>query len=159
MRQRATQPTIMRIAIVGGGGFAFILAQQITQSANPVLLISRQVSRPNRGSGALADRLFYSHTLSLKQTFQTAKLPSFLILAMSRSSDMPSRGSIWSSRLYPTLNSSISLMQLVEHASASSCRQNSKVILPTGRPTTRSTAVFKQPGIYSSAGLTPVPTA
>lgn len=116
MRQRATQPTIMRIAIVGGGGFAFILAQQITQSANPVLLISRQVSHLNYGPEELAYRKFYSHTPSLKQTSQTVKLLLFLILAMLRSSDTPFRGSISSFQPYPTLSSSTSLMRPVERA-------------------------------------------
>ncbi|KAK3370309.1 hypothetical protein B0H63DRAFT_314183 [Podospora didyma] len=41
MRQASTQPAMMRIAIAGGGGFAYILAQQITQSANAVLVISQ----------------------------------------------------------------------------------------------------------------------
>ncbi len=45
MRQKATQsqPAMMRIAIAGGGGLAYILAQQLTQSANAILIISRQV--------------------------------------------------------------------------------------------------------------------
>ncbi|KAK5661278.1 hypothetical protein OQA88_11172 [Cercophora sp. LCS_1] len=42
MRQRVTQGGIMRIAIAGGGGFAYILAQYLTQSANPVLVVTRQ---------------------------------------------------------------------------------------------------------------------
>jgi hypothetical protein len=37
---------MMRIAIAGGGGFAYILAQELTESANPVLVISRQVCDP-----------------------------------------------------------------------------------------------------------------
>lgn len=43
MRNRAYQPEMMRIAIAGGGGFSYILAQELTQSANAVLVISRQV--------------------------------------------------------------------------------------------------------------------
>ncbi|KAM7199547.1 hypothetical protein V8F20_005731 [Naviculisporaceae sp. PSN 640] len=42
MRQKtAAQPAMMRIAIAGGGGLAYILAQQISQSANAVLVLSR----------------------------------------------------------------------------------------------------------------------
>ncbi|KAK0719587.1 hypothetical protein B0H67DRAFT_484909 [Lasiosphaeris hirsuta] len=33
---------MMRIAIAGGGGFAYLLAQQITQGANAVLVLTRQ---------------------------------------------------------------------------------------------------------------------
>ncbi|KAJ0330841.1 hypothetical protein COL5a_003146 [Colletotrichum fioriniae] len=36
---------MMRIAIVGGGGFAAILAHHITQNANPVIILSRE-SKP-----------------------------------------------------------------------------------------------------------------
>jgi hypothetical protein len=44
MKQKTPGSTpMMRIAIAGAGGFAYILAQQITQGANPVLIISRQV--------------------------------------------------------------------------------------------------------------------
>jgi hypothetical protein len=43
MKNRASQTTMMRIAIAGGGGFSYILAQELTQTANPVLVISRQV--------------------------------------------------------------------------------------------------------------------
>lgn len=34
----------MRIAIAGGGGFGYILAQEIAQTANAVLLLSTRVS-------------------------------------------------------------------------------------------------------------------
>lgn len=34
----------MRIAIAGGGGFAYILAREISQTANSVLVLSTQVS-------------------------------------------------------------------------------------------------------------------
>ena len=34
---------MMRVAIAGGGGFAFLLTQQIVEGANPVLIMSRQV--------------------------------------------------------------------------------------------------------------------
>lgn len=34
----------MRIAIAGGGGFAYILAREIAQSANAVLVLSTRVS-------------------------------------------------------------------------------------------------------------------
>lgn len=34
----------MRIAIAGGGGFAFILAAEIAQSTNAVLILSTRVS-------------------------------------------------------------------------------------------------------------------
>lgn len=46
MRQKtASQPAMMRIAIAGGGGLAYILAQQISQSANAVLVLSRNVGQ------------------------------------------------------------------------------------------------------------------
>ena len=35
---------MMRIAIAGGGGFAYLLAQEITQGANAVLVLTRNVS-------------------------------------------------------------------------------------------------------------------
>lgn len=35
---------MMRIAIAGGGGFAYILAGEIAQTANAVLVLSRRVS-------------------------------------------------------------------------------------------------------------------
>lgn len=43
---------MMRIAIAGAGGFAYILAQEITKSANAVLFLTRQVEfdRPNPNS-------------------------------------------------------------------------------------------------------------
>ncbi|KAK3325219.1 hypothetical protein B0H66DRAFT_114412 [Apodospora peruviana] len=42
MKQKAApQPAMMRIAIAGGGGFAYILAQQISQTANAVLVLTR----------------------------------------------------------------------------------------------------------------------
>ncbi|KAK1771236.1 NAD(P)-binding protein [Phialemonium atrogriseum] len=37
-----TNTAMMRIAIAGAGGFAYILAQEITKSANAVLVLSRQ---------------------------------------------------------------------------------------------------------------------
>jgi len=43
MKHRADS-TMMRIAIAGAGGFAYILAQEITKSANAVLVLSRQVA-------------------------------------------------------------------------------------------------------------------
>lgn len=39
---------MMRIAIVGGGGFAAILAHHITQNANPVIILSREVSSEDK---------------------------------------------------------------------------------------------------------------
>ncbi|KAK3953936.1 hypothetical protein QBC32DRAFT_208984 [Pseudoneurospora amorphoporcata] len=44
MRQKASQQpaVMMRIAIAGGGSFAYILAQEITKSAHPVLILTRQ---------------------------------------------------------------------------------------------------------------------
>jgi len=46
MKQKgAPQPAMMRIAIAGGGGFAYILAQQICQTANAVLVLTRTVSQ------------------------------------------------------------------------------------------------------------------
>lgn len=33
----------MRIALAGAGGFAYILAQELSKSANAVLVLSRQV--------------------------------------------------------------------------------------------------------------------
>ncbi|CCC08883.1 hypothetical protein SMACR_07520 [Sordaria macrospora] len=45
MRQKASsqQPAaMMRIAIAGGGSFAYILAQEIAKSAHPVLVLTRQ---------------------------------------------------------------------------------------------------------------------
>ncbi|KAK4219122.1 hypothetical protein QBC37DRAFT_151309 [Rhypophila decipiens] len=42
MKQKtAPQPAMMRIAIAGGGGLAYILAQHISQSANAVLVLTR----------------------------------------------------------------------------------------------------------------------
>lgn len=38
----------MRIAIAGGGGFAFILAAEIAQSTNAVLVLSTRVSKHSR---------------------------------------------------------------------------------------------------------------
>jgi Trk K+ transport system NAD-binding subunit len=38
------QPAMMRIAIAGGGGFGFILAQELSHSANAILVLSRQAS-------------------------------------------------------------------------------------------------------------------
>lgn len=49
MRQKASsqQPAaMMRIAIAGGGSFAYILAQEIAKSAHPVLVLTRQVWFP-----------------------------------------------------------------------------------------------------------------
>ncbi|GAB1313867.1 hypothetical protein MFIFM68171_04077 [Madurella fahalii] len=42
MKQRASRPSMMRIAIAGAGGFAQILAQQINQTAHALLVISRR---------------------------------------------------------------------------------------------------------------------
>ncbi|AEO62292.1 71bbebfe-ce0f-4246-b667-2b3836fc96ab [Thermothielavioides terrestris] len=42
MKHRANQLAIMRIAIAGGGGFAQILAQQISQTAHALLVLSRR---------------------------------------------------------------------------------------------------------------------
>ncbi|KAK4153216.1 hypothetical protein C8A00DRAFT_34053 [Chaetomidium leptoderma] len=42
MKQRASQPAMMRIAIAGAGGFAQILAQQINQTAHALLVMSRR---------------------------------------------------------------------------------------------------------------------
>ncbi|KAK3685805.1 hypothetical protein B0T22DRAFT_442941 [Podospora appendiculata] len=42
MRHKTAQPAMMRIAIAGGGGFANILAHYITQSANAVIILTRQ---------------------------------------------------------------------------------------------------------------------
>jgi len=39
------QPAMMRIAIAGAGGFGYILAQELSQSANAILVLSRQASR------------------------------------------------------------------------------------------------------------------
>ncbi|KAL2023172.1 hypothetical protein VTK56DRAFT_3778 [Thermocarpiscus australiensis] len=41
MRQRTSQPAMMRIAIAGAGGFAQILAQHISQTAHALLVMSR----------------------------------------------------------------------------------------------------------------------
>ncbi|KAK4191175.1 hypothetical protein QBC35DRAFT_22921 [Podospora australis] len=41
MKNRSSQPATMRIAIAGAGGFARILAQSISQTAHPVLIMSR----------------------------------------------------------------------------------------------------------------------
>ena len=35
---------MVRIAIAGAGGFAYILAQELSQSANPLLILSTRVS-------------------------------------------------------------------------------------------------------------------
>ncbi|KAK3402784.1 hypothetical protein B0T20DRAFT_7589 [Sordaria brevicollis] len=45
MHKEATQQpaAMMRIAIAGGGSFAYILAQEITKSAHPVLILTRQL--------------------------------------------------------------------------------------------------------------------
>jgi hypothetical protein len=43
MKQRTNQPAMMRIAIAGAGGFAQILAQQISQTAHALLVLSRRV--------------------------------------------------------------------------------------------------------------------
>lgn len=37
---------MMRIAIAGAGGFAQILAQQVSQTAHALLVLSRNVSLP-----------------------------------------------------------------------------------------------------------------
>ncbi|KAK1836321.1 hypothetical protein QBC39DRAFT_411112 [Podospora conica] len=42
MRHTETPTAMMRVAIAGGGGFAFLLTQQISESSNPVLVLSRQ---------------------------------------------------------------------------------------------------------------------
>ncbi|KAK4241648.1 hypothetical protein C8A03DRAFT_41002 [Achaetomium macrosporum] len=42
MKQRANQPAMMRIAIAGAGGFAQILAQQISQTEHALLILSRR---------------------------------------------------------------------------------------------------------------------
>lgn len=44
MHKKATQQpaVMMRIAIAGGGSFAYILAQEIAKSAHPVLILTRQ---------------------------------------------------------------------------------------------------------------------
>lgn len=41
---------MMRIAIAGGGGLAYILAGEITQTANAVLVLSTRVSRQSKQS-------------------------------------------------------------------------------------------------------------
>ncbi|KAK3301389.1 uncharacterized protein B0H64DRAFT_37294 [Chaetomium fimeti] len=41
MKQRSSQPAMMRIAIAGAGGFAQILAQQVSQTAHALLVLSR----------------------------------------------------------------------------------------------------------------------
>jgi len=65
---------MMRIAIAGGGGFSYILAGEITQSANPVLVISRQVGAPHSQPCICANRI-YSPIPSLKRTSPDARLP------------------------------------------------------------------------------------
>ncbi|KAK4122494.1 NAD(P)-binding protein [Parathielavia appendiculata] len=42
MKHRATQSAMMRIAIAGAGGFAQILAQQVSQTAHALLVLSRR---------------------------------------------------------------------------------------------------------------------
>ncbi|KAL2264718.1 hypothetical protein VTJ83DRAFT_7228 [Remersonia thermophila] len=42
MKQRSSQPAMMRIAIAGAGGFAQILAQQISQTSHALLVLSRR---------------------------------------------------------------------------------------------------------------------
>lgn len=42
MRARTGTTTSMRIALAGAGGFAYILAQELSKSANAVLVLSRQ---------------------------------------------------------------------------------------------------------------------
>ncbi|KAK4104219.1 NAD(P)-binding protein [Parathielavia hyrcaniae] len=42
MKHRASQPAMMRIAIAGAGGFSQILAQQISQTAHALLVLSRR---------------------------------------------------------------------------------------------------------------------
>ncbi|OIW28876.1 NAD(P)-binding protein [Coniochaeta ligniaria NRRL 30616] len=42
MRARTNTTTTMRIALAGAGGFAYILAQELSKSANAVLVLSRQ---------------------------------------------------------------------------------------------------------------------
>ncbi|KAH6844984.1 hypothetical protein B0I37DRAFT_446938 [Chaetomium sp. MPI-CAGE-AT-0009] len=41
MKHRSSQPAMMRIAIAGAGGFAQILAQQVSQTAHALLVLSR----------------------------------------------------------------------------------------------------------------------
>ncbi|KAH6649744.1 hypothetical protein F5144DRAFT_542892 [Chaetomium tenue] len=41
MKNRSSQPAMMRIAIAGAGGFAQILAQQVSQTAHALLVLSR----------------------------------------------------------------------------------------------------------------------
>ncbi len=42
--KKTSHPTMMRIAIAGAGGFAYILAQEISQGANAVLVLSNKAS-------------------------------------------------------------------------------------------------------------------
>lgn len=65
---------MMRVAIAGGGGFAFLLTQQIAETANPVLVLSRQVSLRTYANmkHSLTDPRNIPNS---KRTFQNAKLP------------------------------------------------------------------------------------
>lgn len=61
----------MRIAIAGGGGFAFILAAEIAQSTNAVLILSTNVSESPgtfsiRKSSVTLTRFLVSNTPSLR---------------------------------------------------------------------------------------------
>ena len=47
MKAGTTIATTMRIALAGGGGFSFILAQELSKSANAVLVLSRKVGFPS----------------------------------------------------------------------------------------------------------------
>ncbi len=48
-----TTLTMVRVVIAGTGAFALILAQQINQTANPLLILSRRVRPPPLQSTAL----------------------------------------------------------------------------------------------------------
>lgn len=65
---------MMRIAIAGGGGFSYILAQELTQTANAVLVISRQVSYHPLATYCLLLTIA-SRILSLKKPFPDARRP------------------------------------------------------------------------------------
>lgn len=63
MHQKVSQQpaAMMRIAIAGGGSFAYILAQEITKSAHPVLILTRQVRLSSSNSH------LYLHPLTPEQ--------------------------------------------------------------------------------------------